>query len=257
MIGALIIGDEITRGKRQDKHFTKLIELLRARGMRLDWAQYIGDSPALITATLARTFDSGDIVFSFGGIGGTPDDHTRQCAAAAAGMELALHPEAEAMIRARFGNDISELRLNMGRFPKGAGVVPNPYNGIAGFSWREHYFLPGFPVMAWPMIEWVLDTHYRHLFHAVPEADAAIMVYGLAESTITPLMTEVEARFKGLKSFSLPSVGEDGQRKHIELGVRGVPEEVEPAMAVLCEGVQALGGNWEVKSGESKAGEKK
>ena len=81
MIGALIIGDEITRGRRQDKHFTKTIELLAARGMHLDWAQYIGDDPALIVATLKRTLASGDIVFSFGGIGSTPDDHTRRCAA--------------------------------------------------------------------------------------------------------------------------------------------------------------------------------
>src|SRR3989440_12242764 len=97
-MGAIIIGDEIIRGKREDKHFAKLIEILRVRGMRLDWCNYLGDKPDLITATLRRTMASGDIVFSFGGIGATPDDHTRECAAEAAGLDLGLHPDAEAAI---------------------------------------------------------------------------------------------------------------------------------------------------------------
>ena len=245
MIGAIIIGDEITRGRRQDKHFGKLVEILRARGMRLDWAQVLGDNPRLIAATLRRTLATDDLVFSFGGIGATPDDHTRQSAAVAAGVDLVLHPEAEAEIRARMGADITPLRLKMGEFPRGASIIPNPFNRIPGFSLGHHHFVPGFPVMAWPMVEWVLDTRYRHLFNSVRESDAAIMVYGLAESTITPLMTEVETRFAGIRTFSLPSVGEDGSRRHIELGVRGAPEQVAPALDMLRQGVESPGGSWE------------
>src|SRR5207249_7667249 len=118
--GAIIIGDEIIRGKREDKHFAKLIEILRLRGMRLDWCNYLGDRPDLITATLRRTMASEDIVFSFGGIGATPDDHTRQCAADAAGVELALHPDAEAAIRSRTDMVITPQRLKMGEFPTGS-----------------------------------------------------------------------------------------------------------------------------------------
>ena len=248
MIGAIIIGDEITRGKRQDKHFAKAIELLRARGMRLEWAQYLGDSPELIASTLRRTMASGDIVFSFGGIGATPDDHTRQSAAAAMGVDLVLHPEAEAEIRARMGVDVNPLRLRMGEFPRGASIIPNPYNRIPGFSVGDHHFVPGFPVMAWPMVEWVLDTRYRHLFNSVRESDAAIVVYGLPESAVTPLMQEVESKYAGVKTFSLPSVGEDGTRRHIELGARGLPEEVGPALDMLRAGVERLAGTWEPKA---------
>ncbi len=243
--GAIIIGDEILRGKRPDKHLAKLIEILAARGLQLAWAQYLGDDPARITATLARTFASPEPVFSFGGIGATPDDHTRQCAAAALGVDLVLHPEAEALIRGRFGADTTPQRLRMGEFPRGAAIIPNGYNQIPGFSVHDHHFVPGFPVMAWPMAEWVLDSRYRHLHHATPEAEASILVYGSAESTLTPLMVEVEARFGGLKVFSLPSMGEDGVRRHIELGVRGDPEEVTPAMAALRAGVLAAGGTFE------------
>jgi molybdopterin-biosynthesis enzyme MoeA-like protein len=245
--GILIIGDEIIRGKRADKHFSKAIELLAERGLRLDWAEYLGDSRERITATLRRTLASGDVVFSFGGIGATPDDHTRQCAAAAAGTELVLHPQAEAELRARFGDEINALRLRMGEFPRGAQIIPNPYNRVPGFSLGTHYFLPGFPVMAWPMMAWVLDTHYAHLFNRESEADASVMVYDSAESTLTPLMEALERQFPGLRVFSLPSMGEGGARRHIELGVRGDPACIAAAMQVLKEGVAALGGRWEPK----------
>jgi molybdopterin-biosynthesis enzyme MoeA-like protein len=243
--GGIIIGDEIIRGKRADKHFSKLVELLAARGLILSWCQYLGDDPALITATLARTMRSGDIVFSFGGIGATPDDHTRQCAADAAGTELVLHPEAETEIRARFGAETTPLRLRMGEFPRGSAIIPNPYNRIPGFSLGDHHFVPGFPVMAWPMVEWVLDRRYAHLFYAKPEDEASIVVYDLLESVITPLMTDVETRYEALKSFSLPSMGEEGMRRHIELGVRDAPEAVSRAIEDMKLGVIALGGTWE------------
>jgi molybdopterin-biosynthesis enzyme MoeA-like protein len=243
--GAIIIGDEIMRGKRQDKHMAQLIAILKTRGLTLSWCQYLGDSPELITATLKRTLAGGDIVFSFGGIGATPDDHTRACAAAAAGVPLALHPDAEAEIRGRFGADINANRLKMGEFPGGASIIPNSYNRIPGFSLGEHHFVPGFPVMAWPMVEWVLDQRYAQLFHRQPETEASITVYESAESTLTPLMEAVEAKYRRLKVFSLPSVGEGGQRRHIELGVRGAPDEVAPALEELKNGVTAVGGTWE------------
>ena len=71
------------------------------------------------------------------------------------------------------------------------------------------------------------------------------MVYDSAESTLTPLMEAVEAKYRGLKVFSLPSVGEGGKRRHIELGVRGAPDEVPAALEELKRGVTETGGNWE------------
>jgi molybdopterin-biosynthesis enzyme MoeA-like protein len=243
--GAIIIGDEIMRGKREDKHFAKLVALLGARGLRLAWARYVGDDLERLTATLRETFASGDVVFSFGGIGATPDDHTRQCAAAALGLPLVLQPEAEALIRERFGAETTAQRLKMGEFPEGAVIVPNPFNRIPGFAIREHWFVPGFPVMAWPMVEWVLDVHYRDLQHRIAEAESSIIVYDAAESTLTPLMESIEAELPGLKVFSLPSVGDATRGRHIELGVRGPPASVPRAMVRLQRGVEECGGRWE------------
>jgi molybdopterin-biosynthesis enzyme MoeA-like protein len=241
LIGAFIIGDELLVGKRQDKHLPFLIEALAKRGLRLSWAHYLGDEPARITTALQSSFSSKDVVFSFGGIGATPDDHTRQCAAAALDVALKIHPDAEREIRARFGGEVTPQRLQMGEFPEGSAIIPNPVNRIPGFSLGEHHFVPGFPQMAWPMVEWVLDTRYRSLFNRDRWAEGSILVYEAGESQLIGAMKEVEAGFKGIKVFSLPSMGQDGSRIHVELGVRGEPSQVEPAMAELRRLVSAGG----------------
>eukprot|EP01041_Mallomonas_annulata_P030426 gene30426-52558_t len=137
-IGLIIIGDEILSGKRADKHLPKVIELLGARGMSLSWARFVGDDRQSITANLRDAFAHPAIVFSCGGIGATPDDHTRQCAAAALGVELALHPQAKLLIESRMRDVAVEQgqvfdprrpdnvhRYNMGVFPVGATIIEN------------------------------------------------------------------------------------------------------------------------------------
>jgi len=256
--GLFIVGDEILSGKREDKHFAKVIELLGARGLRLSWAQYLPDERETITVALRRSMAGADVVFSCGGIGSTPDDHTRQAAAAALGVPVELHPQAEALIAQRCaemaaeGRGSSDMatpenrqRLKMGEFPRGARIIPNPFNRIPGFNVGQHWFVPGFPVMAWPMIEWVLQTHYVRFFHQAPQAERALLVFETPESQIVPLMEAVEARFAGIKAFSLPSVGDDRDgrpaRRHIELGVKGPAELVEAAFAMIERGVREMG----------------
>ena len=237
MFGAFIIGDEILVGKRQDKHLTFLIGALAKRGLRLSWAQYLGDDPARLAAALKDSFSAKDVVFSFGGIGATPDDHTRQCAAAALEVSLKLHPDAEREIRGRFGGETTPERLAMGEFPAGAKIIPNPVNRIPGFSLGDHHFVPGFPQMAWPMAEWVLDTRYRDRFDSQKWGEASILVFEAGESQLIPTMKAVEAAFPEIKVFSLPSMGQDGSRIHVELGVRGKPSDVGPAMDLLRRSV--------------------
>ena len=239
--GAIVIGDEILSGKRQDKHMAKAIEILGERGLQLAWCHYLGDAPELITSTLKRTLASDDVVFSFGGIGATPDDHTRQCAAAAAGVGLTLHPDAEAEIRARFGADITPKRLMMGEFPAGSEIIRNPFNRIPGFSLKRHYFFPGFPQMAWPMMVWVLDTHYRELFDPGRIAERSIIVRGAGESQLIDAMHQCLARYPRLKVFSLPRMHPE---RFVELGVRGDAVDIPDAIAVLQQAVSTLGFQW-------------
>jgi molybdopterin-biosynthesis enzyme MoeA-like protein len=234
--GAIIIGDEIMRGKRQDKHFGRVVEIMAARGLHLDWVEYLGDDRVRLVDTLRRTLGGSDVVFSFGGIGVTPDDHTRQAAAAAAGVPLALHPEAEREIRARMaemGQEVTPARLELGTFPVGSRIVPNPFNRIPGFSYGHHHFFPGFPQMAWPMLEWVLDTHYRECFRSGAEIELALIVWEGLEGHLLDLMRRIESEFAGVTVFSLPSLGSETLRRHIELGVRGTPALAEAAFASM------------------------
>ena len=256
--GIIIIGDEILSGKRQDKHLAKFIELLSERGLSLSYADYVGDDPERITLTLKRAFEHKGVVFSCGGIGATPDDHTRQCAAKALGLDLVLHPEAEVLIRERTREVALENglpyepdrpdnvhRLNMGRFPAGASIIPNPYNKIAGFTCQGPqgvvHFVPGFPVMAWPMMAWVLDNFYAEHFHSQAHMEKSIIVMGAMEATLTPLMEAIEARFSGVKVFSLPSVDHPEFGRHIELGVKGSPEQVQASFPELVLGLHEFG----------------
>ena len=305
--GLIFIGDEILSGKRSDKHLPKVIELLAARGLPLAYAEYVGDDPERITATLARAFATsratGDVVFCTGGIGATPDDHTRQCAARALGVELALHPQAKQLIEERIRDTAKEQgaayepdrhdnlhRLNMGVFPIGAEIIPNPYNKIPGFSCfvepqdgglspagptpsagsaeleaqasqpgpkdplcrnassggsESHavgkrggiHFFPGFPVMAWPMLEWVLDHHFADLHQTSGAVEKSVIVMGSMEATLTPLMLAIEAEHAGVKVISLPSVDDPQYGRHIELGVKGPVEAVNRAYPALLAGL--------------------
>ncbi|WP_298436985.1 molybdopterin-binding protein [Ottowia sp.] len=244
--GLIIVGDEILSGKRADKHLPKWIELLGERGLQLAWAEYVGDDPARITDVLRRAFASGDVVMSCGGIGATPDDHTRQCAAAALGVPLELDPEARALILERMRDVALEKglpyeperadnqhRLNMGVFPQGARIIPNPYNKIPGFSLVGQagggvHFVPGFPVMAWPMMAWVLDTTCSAWFRRDAWQEKSVIIFGAMEATLTPVMERVEAAHPQVRVFSLPSVDHPEWGVHIDLGVKG-PVAAVPA----------------------------
>ncbi|MYZ53872.1 competence/damage-inducible protein A [Malikia spinosa] len=255
--GLVIVGDEILSGKRADKHMPKVIELLAERGLSLSWVRYVGDDRPRLEAALRDAFASGDIVFSCGGIGATPDDHTRQCAAAALGVELELHPEAKALIEERMRDVAREQgktwepersdnlhRLNMGVFPRGATIIPNPYNKIPGFSCTGMgqgavHFVPGFPVMAWPMIESVLEQRYTHLFARQQRREQSVIVFGAIEAALTPLMEQIEAAHPAVKVFSLPSVDHAEWGRHVELGVKGPVAAAEAAYADLLAGLRA------------------
>lgn len=257
-IGLIIIGDEILSGKRSDKHMPKVIELLAARGLSLAWVRFVADDRGSITANLRDAFAQPGIVFSCGGIGATPDDHTRQCAAAALGVSLALHPEAKLLIESRMRDIAAEQgqafdpqradnvhRYNMGVFPLGSTIIHNPYNKIPGFSCTglgggQVHFVPGFPVMAWPMIEWVLDHPYLHLHRKGLWQERSVIVMGAMEAALTPLMEQIE-RDHPVKVFSLPSVDHPEFGRHIELGVKGSAGPVADAFAHLLTGLHQHG----------------
>jgi molybdopterin-biosynthesis enzyme MoeA-like protein len=233
-IGLLIVGDELLSGKRSDQHLAKVIKLLAVRGIALDWASFVGDDEVLIARTLSAAIARKDIVLSCGGIGATPDDLTRQAAARAFGVPVARHPEGEALIVRQYGDKAHPHRVLMADFPQGADLIPNPVNNVSGFSIGDCYFVPGFPEMAWPMLEWVLDRKLAHLHRATPPVEYRLRAIGSsAEGDLLPLMEETLRRFAGVKLSSLPFRGDGSRPRHIEFGLKGEAAQAAAAFEWL------------------------
>lgn len=240
-IGAVIIGDEILSGKRQDKHFNQLQLMLAQRGLELSWTLIVGDDPQQLERALRYSMSSEDLVFSFGGIGATPDDRTRQTVAKIANVPLIPHPEAIAEIEARFGDAAYPNRVLMGYLPEGSQIIPNTINRIPGFSYANHHFTPGFPEMAWPMVEWVLDNRYAHLKNQRPAAEQIIFVQRGRESDLLSVMNQIVNDYPQLKLSSLPHLGEP---PHIEFSLRGEVDQVEQAMQLIKKSIEQAGFVW-------------
>jgi len=241
-VGLIIIGDEILSGKRQDKHLMQANSLLRPRGLAVSWVKILGDEPTFLTQELKHSFASGDVVFCFGGIGATPDDRTRQCAAEALGLRIERHPEAIKEIEAQFGEHAYPQRIHMAEYPKGAAIIPNFYNRVPGFSIHNHYFMPGFPMMAKPMMEWVLDTYYKQACQS-PTIEKGIKIINGQESDWVEFMECFEGQFPQLRLFSLPSILDDETRT-IDLGVEGFVEEAERGYQAIIEEAEKRQAEW-------------
>ena len=239
--GTLIIGDEILSGKRQDKHFEYLKKTLKKYGLSLSWVKYIQDDSKDIIQSIRQSIKSNTIVFSFGGIGATPDDFTRQAAADAFELHLTRNDEAVKLIEEQFGEGAYPKRVLMADIPKGALLIPNEINKIPGFKINGHHFLPGFPEMAWPMVEWILNTHYKQLLNQNDFAEASVWINDVSESKLIDLMNEIVKKYPEIKLFSLPKLE---PMKTIELGVKGPSKLVAEAMLEIQVKIVNLGYAW-------------
>ncbi|MEY3745608.1 MAG: hypothetical protein RIQ76_103 [Pseudomonadota bacterium] len=239
--GTLIIGDEILSGKRQDKHFEYLKKTLKKYGLSLSWVKYIQDDSKDIIQSIRQSIKSNTIVFSFGGIGATPDDFTRQAAADAFELHLTRNDEAVKLIEEQFGEGAYPKRVLMADIPKGALLIPNEINKIPGFKINGHHFLPGFPEMAWPMVEWILNTHYKQLLNQNDFAEASVWINDVSESKLIDLMNEIVKKYPEIKLFSLPKLE---PMKTIELGVKGPSKLVTEAMLEIQVKIVNLGYEW-------------
>jgi molybdopterin-biosynthesis enzyme MoeA-like protein len=240
--GAVIVGDEILSGKRRDGHLTKLIELLADIGQELSFAHYVGDDPALLVETYRRTLVSGDVVFSFGGIGSTPDDFTRQAAAQALGVPIVRHAEGERILRERFKETINETRLTLIDFPQGAQLLPNAYNQVPGFYVGEHYWVPGFPEMSWPMVAWALREFYADLPRTKPQAEQIILIEGAGEADLVPMMQAIVRDYPLAKLSSLPRYDTTAMNSRVlEFSLRGDQAQVENGLSFAKRAIAALG----------------
>ncbi len=230
-VGVVVIGDEILSGRRQDRHLAAVTERLAVRGLVPDWAQFLPDREATIVDLLRRSRADGATVFCFGGIGATPDDLTRACAAEAFERPLIRHPEAAALIESQFGEGAYPRRILMADLPEGAELVPNPFNRVPGFSLERHFFFPGFPEMAHAMLDHVLAGPLAGLGDA-GYVERSLWLVDTPESDLVDLMEAFCAAHPALRLFSLPVLS--AERRLLELGFKGERSEVERAMDSLA-----------------------
>ncbi len=242
-VGVVIVGDELLLGRRQDRHLQHVIETLRPRAIQLAWCRYVGDDRQRLTEELRQTQQDEIPVLCFGGIGATPDDQTRAAAAAAFGCPLVRHAQAAGLIEAQFGDEAYPNRIRMADLPEDALLIPNPVNRIPGFTLYEHHFLPGFPQMAWPMLDWVLDRYYPARGDVMVEC--ALRVFGVRESELLDLMESLVQRHADARLFSLPHIGETSL---IELGFRGERQAVQRAFDDLVAELKKRSVSFELAS---------
>jgi molybdopterin-biosynthesis enzyme MoeA-like protein len=129
----------------------------------------------------------------------------------------------------------------MSELPEGSRIIPNIINRVPGFSFAEHHFMPGFPEMSWPMVEWVLNSYYPNLRNTAPSDEQIIYVINGRESDIIEAMRHVVQHYPELRLSSLPHLGET---PHIELSLRGDNTLIDKAMMVLKTAVIEAGVTW-------------
>lgn len=150
----LVIGDEILSGRTQDTNTNYIARFLVARGVDLKEGRVVGDEEGEIVAALNALRSRYDLVFTTGGIGPTHDDITADAVAAAFGVGIGYHPEAYALLEARYPpGEFNEMRKRMARVPDGASLVRNSISAAPGFHIGNVYVLAGVPAIARAMLE--------------------------------------------------------------------------------------------------------
>ncbi len=160
---SVIIGTELLNGRRADSHFAHLNAALVKRGWEQKASFVVKDDPKFLEDIfrLIRA-DENSVMFSYGGIGSTPDDFTREIASLAfTDNTLVRHSEAEEIITTQLGERAFPHPIKMADLPRNADLIQNPINKMPGFSLeRRFFFVPGFPQMAHPMVSAVLEEFY-------------------------------------------------------------------------------------------------
>ncbi|WP_194745425.1 competence/damage-inducible protein A [Thermaurantiacus tibetensis] len=231
----VVIGDEILSGRTQDANLAYLARWLNIQGIRLKEARVVPDEMAAIGEAVTACLAAHDYVFTTGGIGPTHDDITVDAIAAALGLPVVMHPEAEAALRAYYGDRITEARLRMARVPQGAELIPNPETGAPGIRLGRLFILAGVPKITQGMLRG-LDGK---LAGGRPVLSAAVGAW-TAESRVAGLLAEVQRGFDTVQIGSYPFWREG--RTGANFVLRSVdPHALREAVDRLMEALRADG----------------
>jgi len=216
---AVIIGTEILNGRRVDKHFEFLKNELAKYGHELFASFVIKDDAELMKRTYRLIKeDTNAVMFSFGGIGSTPDDLTREVASEIfRKAKLQTHEKFKKDIIEKFGNEAFPYRVHMADLPPNTKLLPNPVNNMSGFSLdNRFFFMPGFPSMSHPMVTEIIKNY----FNKAKKKYRYTLKAQTSENTLIHLMQELP---NSIELSSLPIFIDN--KPNVELSLSGKNNE--------------------------------
>lgn len=217
---AVIIGTEILNSRREDKHFDFLKNELARYGHELFASFIIKDDRELMKNVYELVKNDKDsILFSFGGIGSTPDDLTREIAAEVfTSKPLKSNEKFKQDILDKFGEDAYPHRIHMADLPENSELIFNPVNNMSAFSLQNRFFfVPGFPSMAHPMLQDVIAKNF-----SISKTKYRLTL--IADTSENTLISQMQQLPKEVELSSLPMVKEN--KPLVELSLSGYDEEL-------------------------------
>ncbi|PIF03959.1 MAG: molybdopterin-binding protein [Arcobacter sp.] len=210
---SVIIGTELLNGRRKDAHFSFLNKELLKRGWEQKASFVIKDEPPFIEDIFRLIKNDPDaVLFSFGGIGATPDDYTRVCAANIfTNGKMEVNEGSLECILQEFGQDAYPHRVDMANLPTNAKLLHNVVNNVPGFSLEGRYFFtPGFPSMSQSMVIEALDR----FFPKNKEKFRYFLKANCSENDLIDIMKQLP---KNLDFSSLPQIS--GTKRTVVISV--------------------------------------
>ncbi len=222
----LTIGNEIVSGDTENTNASWLSRQLEQLGVQVVLSAAIPDELDRIVAFVRREGSLVDHLIVTGGLGGTPDDITREALAAAYAVPQEVVPELADDLRARFPGD-PEYAARWAALPRGARPLENPLGGAPGFRIENAWVLPGLPSEMRAMFE-----RYADEFRADRPIGSWRRRYRTRESLISPALVTATERWPDVLVGSYPSFGNDGPEVEVVL------KSADPAL--LAEAVSFL-----------------
>jgi len=234
----LIIGNEVLSGRTQDLNIKFLATKLGEIGLPLREVRVIPDSAETIITTVNEVRARFDHVFTTGGIGPTHDDITSECIAAAFGVPWEKHPEAWALLDARYQpGEFNAARQRMATMPRGATLIANSVSVAPGFTIGNVHVMAGVPRIMQAMWEALGPT----LAGGTPVVMQAVHAAGLAEGTIADGLGAIQARHPDIDLGSYPYYRPGGNG--VALVAKGTDApSVAAVIAEVTTMITAMGG---------------
>jgi molybdenum cofactor synthesis domain-containing protein len=230
----LTIGNELVSGDVENSNASWLARQLEQLGVRVVLTAAVPDDLDRIVDFIRREAPLVDHFFVTGGLGGTPDDITREAIAAAFGVGQALVPELEAAIRERFPDDDGYF-VRWAELPEGATPLENPRGGAPGFRLGNVWVLPGLP----SEMELMYQRYATDISAGPAIGSWRRRLTGLGERRLTPLLQEATERWPAVLVGSYPSFPPGGPEVEVVLKSSD-PDALAAASAFLDNGFDAL-----------------